>query len=349
MFALILMISAAFAQESNKLKVGVSGSAPFVMQNGSDTKGLSVDVWEQMALEAGEGFTYKHFESVDDSFNELEVGAVDLVVGPLSITADREERFHFTQPYFNSSLGIASKYMGVTVWDRVKPFFSLTFFVALGVFLIILTTVGFLVWLVERKNTEGPFSKGPLKGLGNGIWLALVTMTTVGYGDLAPRTIMGRIVLGGWMVIALVSATSLLAGLAGTIALSNSDGQKIEAAGDLDGIKVAVVRNSPSVEFVSKYEGKKVYVENLEEAMSLLKKDAVKAVVFDRPQMRYYLENNEIEDAVVSEKKYRRQGYGFAFRKDDPRADKYNLILLKLQEQGNLSEVESDWLPATVN
>lgn len=342
-----LLVSGLFAQE-DKLQVGVSGNEPFVVQDGENVSGLSVDVWEQMALNAGEGFDYQSFESVQESLAKLESGEVDIVAGPITITADRQAKFDFTQPYFNSSLGIVSKDLGFTVWERIKPFFSKTFFVALGVFLVILTTVGFLVWVVERRTDGGPFSDGPVKGLGNGIWLALVTMTTVGYGDLAPRTVMGRIVLGSWMVVALVSATSLLAGLAGTIALSSRDSVKIETAGDLNGKRVAVVSNSPSVEFVSKHEGQKVYADSLDDAMNLLKNDTVSAVVFDRPQMRYYLEQNPLKNAVVSPQKYRRQGYGFAFRKGDPRAESYNLILLKLQEEGVLSSIERDWFPEVV-
>ncbi len=341
----VFMISTLAAQENDKLKVGVSGSKPFVVQEGESVSGLSVDIWEKMALKTGEGFEYKQISSVKDGLAQLATGEVDVLVGPISITADRQQKFEFTQPYFNSSLGIVSKDVGPTIWDRVKPFFSKTFFVAIGAFMIILGIVGFLVWVVERKTSDGPFSEGPVKGLGNGIWLALVTMTTVGYGDLAPRTVMGRIVLGGWMVVALVSATSLLAGLAGTIAMSSGNGVKIEVAGDLDGERVAVVRDSPSVEFVSRHEGQKVYTESLDASMNLLKNDEVSAVVFDRPQMRYYLEKNPIEGANVSLKKYRPQGYGFVFKKGDSRADKYNLILLTLQEEGALSEVEDDWLP----
>lgn len=343
-----VLVSGLFAEEGSKLQVGVSGNEPFVVQDGVSVGGLSLDVWEQMALSAGEGFEYQRSESVQDSLDQLASGEVDVVAGPITITAERQAKFDFTQPYFNSSLGIVSKDIGFTVWGSVKPFFSKTFFVALGVFLVILTIVGFLVWVVERRSDGGPFSSGPVNGLGNGIWLALVTMTTVGYGDLAPRTVMGRIVLGCWMVVALVSATSLLAGLAGTIALSTSESVKIETAGDLNGKRVALIKNSPSVEFVSQHEGKKVYADSLQDAMNLLEDDAVSAVVFDRPQMRYYLEQNALENAVVSPQKYRRQGYGFAFRKGDPRAESYNLILLKLQEEGVLSSIERDWFPEVV-
>lgn len=347
-FLCLGVCGSVFGQDGETLRVGVAGSEPFVVENSGSVKGFSVDVWEKLAVKSGRGFDFVGFESVGKGLDALEANKVDVVVGPVSITADRQERFAFTQPYFTSSLGIVSRDEGVSVWDRVKPFFSLTFFIALGVFLVILTVVGFLVWVVERRACDGPFSEGPVKGLGNGIWLALVTMTTVGYGDLAPKTVFGRVVLGGWMVVALVSATSLLAGLAGTIALSSGDGVKVEVAGDLSGKAVAVVADSPGEDFVKRHGGRRVYVESLVDAMSKLEKKEVGAVVFDRPQLRFFLDGKDDLGFRLSAKKYQEQGYGFAFRKGDKTVGAMNVALLRLQESGFLDDVEAEWLPPVV-
>ena len=42
-----------------------------------------------------------------------------------------------------------------------------------------------------------------VKTFGDGIWWALVTVTTVGYGDITPLTTMGRIISGALMIIGL--------------------------------------------------------------------------------------------------------------------------------------------------
>ena len=42
-----------------------------------------------------------------------------------------------------------------------------------------------------------------IKTFGDGIWWALVTVTTVGYGDITPLTTTGRIVAAGLMFIGL--------------------------------------------------------------------------------------------------------------------------------------------------
>lgn len=345
-FLLTCLAPQARAQEHDRLRVGVAGNEPFVSHNGDEHSGLSVDVWEKMAVGSGISFDYVDFGSVGEALAKLGAGELDAVVGPVTITAERQQKFEFTQPYFSSSLGIVSRDEGRTLWGTVKPFFSKTFFVALTVFLIILAIVGFLVWVAERRSDDGPFSRGPVKGLGNGVWLALVTMTTVGYGDLSPRTVLGRIVLGGWMVVALVSATSFLAGLAGTIALSGKGEAVIETAADLAGEKVAVVRGGSAEDFVRRHEGAVVYTKSLEESMKRLQRKEVSAVVFDRPQLRHFLRRG-VEDVRLSPRKYRPQGYGFAFAKGYARSDAMNVELLRLQESGFLDETAREWFPTT--
>lgn len=341
---MFVLCGLGLAQEK-KLRVGVAGSEPFIVEGGQGYKGMSIDIWEKMAVKSGYDYDYRGFTSVGKALDQLELGEIDMVVGPVSITSARQEKFEFTQPYFSSSLGILSRDQGHTLWGMVKPFFSKTFFIALSIFMIILTVVGFLVWVVERRTCDGPFSRGPVKGLGNGIWLALVTMTTVGYGDLAPKTVLGRIVLGGWMVIALLSATSLLAGLAGTIALSGETGVKIESAADISGKRIAVIKGSPGEEFVEKHDGRKIFAASLSDAVELLHRKKVNAVVFDRPQLRYYLEGKYHLEFRLSPLKYQPQGYGFAFKKDDPRAALLNIEMLRLQEASYLDEVEMEWFP----
>src|SRR5690606_66163 len=129
----------------------------------------------------------------------------------------------------------------LSIWNRISPFFSRGFFVAVSILILILTMVGTLLWLAERNKNPKEFPPDPLNGIGNGIWLAVVTMTTVGYGDRAPATRAGRIIAGSWMIISLVTATSLVAGIASTLTVSGLSTSVIEGAGGLFGNKVAVV------------------------------------------------------------------------------------------------------------
>ena len=46
-------------------------------------------------------------------------------------------------------------------------------------------------------------SEPDVRNLGDGIWCALVTITTVGYGDITPVTTLGRVVASSLMLLGL--------------------------------------------------------------------------------------------------------------------------------------------------
>ncbi|WP_320044731.1 ion channel [uncultured Desulfobacter sp.] len=64
---------------------------------------------------------------------------------------------------------------------------------------MLLLLVGFLIWFFEKDKNREQFGGSPFSGIGSGFWWSAVTMTTVGYGDKAPRTVAGRFVGLIWM------------------------------------------------------------------------------------------------------------------------------------------------------
>ena len=55
-----------------------------------------------------------------------------------------------------------------------------------------------LIWLIEQwKNRDFPSS---CSGIFIGWWLGLVTMTTVGFGDVTPKSILGKLLTMSWMI-----------------------------------------------------------------------------------------------------------------------------------------------------
>ena len=64
-----------------------------------------------------------------------------------------------------------------------------------------------------RRNPE-QFPQQYIRGVRHGMWFALVTLTTVGYGDKAPVTKTGKVITSLWMLMTLVAASPLTAGIA---------------------------------------------------------------------------------------------------------------------------------------
>ena len=69
---------------------------------------------------------------------------------------------------------------------------------------------GVVMWLIDKKD---------FPTIGLGLWWAVSTVTTVGYGDVVPTTTAGRFVATGLMIIGFASL-SLLTGIVASLLVS---------------------------------------------------------------------------------------------------------------------------------
>ena len=89
---------------------------------------------------------------------------------------------------------------------------------ALVALALVLMVAGFCIWLFERRQNAAQFGEGSVaRGLGDGFWWSAVTMTTVGYGDKAPKTFGGRVVALIWMFVSLIIIASFTASIAASL------------------------------------------------------------------------------------------------------------------------------------
>ncbi|MBA6153324.1 transporter substrate-binding domain-containing protein [Gelidibacter maritimus] len=350
-FTHLFYIPTLYAQDTkasfsitDELRVGVAGNEPFVFAQNSSTKGIALEIWEDLANKKSWDYIYKSYDTVEDALYDLNKGNLDVVVGPISITSQRLEYMNFSQPFYNSSLAIVSRVDDLTLWQRIKPLFSMKLLIAVGIFLIILAIVGTLLWLAERKRSPEQFPSKIADGIGTGMWLAIVTMSTTGYGDKAPITLWGRIIAGSWMIISIIFATSMVAGIASTLTLSSLGSSTFANVEQLSGRKVATISASPSEAFLKEYKAKITGVDNINEAMSKLVNKEVDAVVYDRPQLLYYMKNHKDEELFIAKAEYYKQGYGFAFPVDSKLIYDVNRTLLELAESQEVLNIVHHYL-----
>ena len=109
-----------------------------------------------------------------------------------------------------------------------------------------------LMWFIERpaKRCVSDDPNSSVVSLRDGIYWAVVTMTTVGYGDKTPKTPIGRLVAIFWMLGSLVLISILSATL-----VSRLTAERVEEAmnlvnADLIGKRLTAVSSSSGSEFL---------------------------------------------------------------------------------------------------
>ena len=338
---LCLVLTSSAHADPAALRVAVAGDAPFVLLEAEHVGGAAVLVWEEVARRLDLRSDYRVYDTADEAIDAVASGEVDVAVGPLSITRERAHRVAFTQPWMQSGVGIVTE-PTLGLWAFFRQLMSRAFLYGVSVLLFVLTGIGGLLYLAERKDNPA-FQTHPVAGIGHGMWLALVTMTTVGYGDLAPVTRLGRVITGVWMILAMFTASSLTAGIATALTLSQLATASVQTPSDFPSHTIGVIRGTSTVPFVHRFGGHAVQFANLDDAFDALRGGSVDAVAHDRPVLLYTLHSEHATDLVLSESSWELQGYGFAFPPGEPQLHDVNVELLGLRENREIDRILDRW------
>jgi polar amino acid transport system substrate-binding protein len=330
------------------LKVGVSGSAPFVIQEEGGSSGISLQVWRRIAEDNNLSYRLIQQATPQKGILALNDGKIDLLVGPISVTPDRLNLpgVDFTQPYFIGKEGILLPLKPKTLLNRLQVFLGWAVLSSVLVLITVLLVVGSLIWLAERRGNSEQFPAQPLPGIASGMWFALVTLTTVGYGDKAPITRIGRGLTAIWMVTSLIAVSSLTASLASafTLFLSGNTNDSIQDSAQLVGQRAAVLEGTSGAELARQRNMRIVPAKTLAAAIDHVLMDRAEAVIFDRPAIRFHLKNNPELAVQLAPFTLAEQTYGFAFRTGDPLRTPLNISILKLQRSGAVEAISKQLL-----
>lgn len=339
---LFLLTPLVAAEETTEeLLVGVRLLDPFVIETGDGLDGFSIDVWEQIASRAGIEFEYVVLESVQDQIDAVSRGEVDVATTAISITADREEIIDFSHPFYESGLQILVRdelgsAPGAILRALSSPRIGVLFAILIGGTVLL----GLFLWLVERKNNEDFDESGA--GLFDGIWWAMVTLTTVGYGDKVPRTITGRIITFAWMIFGVVFLSVFTATLASAITLDEFQGD-IASVDDLKGRNVVTVAETTSTEFLDTNQVRYNTVDDISSAFSRIESGEADALVFDAPILQNYAAGAGDGIAHTIGGLLDEEYYGIALSQGSPLREPINQALTAVYEDGTHDQILDLW------
>ena len=293
---IIITFLVGFVMQSQVLRdtllVGYTPAAPFIVKEGKNLEGLNIWLWKQVAKDLELQYTLVPM-NFSDMLDSLKTGGLDLSINPLTITSDRSRKMEFTHSFFasNATVVIAEVSSFKKFMDFLQGFFSLNFFRGLLVLALIIFGFGLLSWLLERKENPESFRYGP-KGIWDGIWWSAVTLTTVGYGDKAPKTKFGKISALLLMFGGLLFISGLTASIASSLTVNQLTNNP-EGFNEFKGRRVGTVAKSGTRTFLSEHFFKNVKTyDGAVDGLKDLKKGKIEAFLYDEPILKYRIQND---------------------------------------------------------
>ncbi|MCG8346139.1 MAG: transporter substrate-binding domain-containing protein [Chlorobiales bacterium] len=290
-------------------------------------EGIGVELWKKIAQDNGFSFEFRESE-LSDLFEKVAAGEFDASVAAISVTAERESFVDFSQPFFLSGLAIAVRENG-SDWGRVvQVFFSSGFLRIVVLLAFVLFVSGFLVWFFERVKNPEQFGGPPAKGIWEGFWWSAVTMTTVGYGDRAPKTPGGRLVALVWMFASLVIISGFTAAITTALTVGSLDAP-VKGLQDLHAVRTGTVSGSTSMQYLAEEYISFHEFDTIQDALQALQRGRIDAVVYDEPIMRYMTASGAVKGIRILEQSFRHEYYAIALPPGSPLAEKINRSLLQ--------------------
>jgi ABC-type amino acid transport substrate-binding protein len=344
LFALLSLPTCAVAADKI-LKVGISPFTPFVIPAESKHKGFSVDLWKTIAQQLDVEYEFVWNQGVMEKLQNLIDGRTDIAIGGITITEERETKVDFCHPHFHTGLDIMTlSATKESLFTLISSFFTRTkFLVIAGLFLLIIIA-GHVIWFVERRTPkdEKAFHQDYIPGVFEGMYWAVVTASTVGYGDKVPRRWAGRVLTAALIIVALPLFGFFIAELSSDLTLRSMK-SSIHGPEDLWGHRVGVVRGTTSSEFMSTRPTNLSNFEKIDDAYQALLNGEIDAVVYDAPNLMYFALGTAKGKVRVVGKIFAPQDYGIAVQQGSIWREKINRTLLDLIESGDYQRIRTEW------
>lgn len=349
LLALIVLASLAGAgaraqPQSEPLRVATRILKPFVFEENGQLTGFSIELWREISAQMNVRSEFIVKLTVRELLASMNAHEAALGIAAISITAERELQWDFSQPMFDAGLQIlvsAQGSEGGILSNLIAGVFTSSFLVLIGAVLLTLIIPAHIVWFLERRPSGGLLTnRSYFPGIFEAAWWAAATLAT--QADQMPKSAAARVVAVIWMFMSVVFIAYFTASVTSSLTLQQLRGD-IKGPEDLPGKRIASVKGSTSVEYLRQHDLDALEVAKVEEAYDALQHGQVDAVVYDAPVLLYYASHEGKGKAQVVGPIFRRENYGIVFPDKSPLRKRVNEALLKLRESGAYDRLYKKW------
>ena len=342
---LLYLLLIVLPLSADTLTIAVSDFPPCVIFNeNKKPTGFDIDVFDAISSKAGLTVNYVSSNKFPAVLDGVEKKLYDGAAAGITITGEREGRMDFTHPYLNSGLAIC-----VSKDAKTNPFGTILRYIhrmgpMLNVLLIFSFICGILIFIKEKifsKENSMFNPDNPIKGIINGFYFSNVFSSTVGFGDLIPKSIPGRLLTVVMIIVGVYFIFPYaIANMSAALQEENAS-YAINGVEDLPGKTVATEESTTSVTFLKQIGCNVNAVKDINEAYALLGDKKVEAVVFDMPTIKYFIKGNK--KFKISGNMFDKQSYGFALQKDSPYRKVLNEKLVDFMRTDEYWELHQKW------
>lgn len=322
---------------STNINVGYVGFYPMAYEENGVVKGLDIDIFNEVCSENGWTPNYIKVNNAD-RFDRLNNGEYDILLGGVSITDERESKVEFSTPYMTSGIMIAAKKSDKSL--LISIFESQTIWRSLKIMLITLLLFSHLIWFIERKYTDN-IDDRYIPGIFDSLWYCWITITTIGYGDIAAKKYISRFTVFCLTLIGIGTAANIISEVA-AVKVQHQVKTKFDNIQKLEGCKVGVVRGTTSEDLQKIVKSEFLPYPEYSQLEKALASDEVDAIAFDVPYIMSLIKKRSDIDSV-GDVLYE-QNYGFVMKFGSELRKAINIAILKMSENGTTNSLKVKWM-----
>lgn len=313
------------------IRVVASELPPCVFAD-DELSGFSIELWEAIANELELDFKLELL-GFDEKLDAIRTGNADVAIGCISVSAGRERDMDFTHAVTTNGFSAAS-----LIEASLIPNFSDESLKMLLLLLLFVIFFAHLMWWSEHGQSA--ISDRYIPGVFQSIWFSLVTMSTVGYGDIAPQRWLGRI-SAALLILTGVTAFGVIFGQFAADAIGQRAAKPVQSVSDLRTYVVGTKAGTAAALYLNELGVEIEEHTDLVEAANAMREGSVDVVMHDTLAITHLVQRSE--DLVTTGPAFSPHYIGIALQDSSPLRESLNATLLRLQSDGRYQAIHDRW------